>query len=250
MARGFAVGETVFVPASRFTELSHYPFAFYPTTVAEVFKRSIKVNLPLQQVSEFIGAGLCHRNVAIMIIWIGDLDTEPTLLDPLSKSILQFCRLLVEDDYLRFIRVRSIKELKHQWIKDEAAYSHVIIIGHGSEKGLNFFHDGWTNAQTLTDTLYVRGSTKKVFISLCCETGKNNFSISLSKMPTCTHLIAPFHALHGVIASQFTQTFLSHHLLDGKSVAVAFRHTIERVPGSQNFRFWESGALIDGPGSD
>lgn len=249
MASDFSVGDKVFVPSSRFPELADFPFAFYPTSVVEVENRSIRVNLPDQIVSKLIGAGLCHHNVAIMLIWVGDLNTESTLLDPLSKSILQFCRLLVEDSYLKFIKVRSVKELKHEWEKDQEAYSHVILLGHGSEKGIKFFYDDWVSAQSLRDTLYVRASSKKVFISLCCETGKNNFSTIFSKIPTCSHFIAPFHSLHGVIASQFTQTFLSHHLLDGKTVAVAMRHTIERVPGSQNFRYWEDGKMIDGPKS-
>lgn len=247
MARDFEIGEKVFVPSSRITELEAYPTAFYETRVADVANRSIKVNVPGQGISDWIGVGLCHRNVAILVISIGDLETESTLLDPLAKSVLQFCRLLVPDDYLRFYKIRSIAELSGIWRREQAAFSHVVLIGHGSATGVKFYNDGWVRPDALEVALRVRPAVKKVFISLCCETGKNSFSIDFSNMTTCSHLIAPFHAVHGAAASQFAQTFLTYHLLEGESVGVAMRHASESVPGSKKFRLWEKGVLKAGP---
>lgn len=247
MARDFAIGEKVFVPSSRIKELEHHPTAFYETRVVETNDRSIKVNIPGQRVSDWIGSGLCHKNVAILIICIGDLETESTLLDPLTKSVLQFCRLLVADDYLRFFKLRSITELREVWTREQAAFSHVILIGHGSATAIKFFNDGWVRTNHLDDAIKVRGAPKKVFVSLCCETGKNAFAIDFSNMTICSHFIAPFHSVHGAVASQFAQTFLTYHLLEGESVGVAMRHATDSYPGKKTFRLWENGVLRAGP---
>lgn len=247
MATHFAVDDKVFVPASRIPGMEGHPSAFYETRVAEVGVRKVKVHLRAGAISEWIGSGLCQKNVGILIFTIGDLQTETGLLDPLAKSVLQYCRLLVPDDYLRSYKVRSLIELKCIWQKEQAAYSHVVIVGHGSPDGINFSVDGWVKADALDATMRVWGAPKKVFISLCCQTGYKAAGGQLSKMAICSHFIAPFHSVHGAAASQFAQTFLAFHLLEGESIGVAFRHAREYTPGSTSFRLWENGILTAGP---
>ena len=46
MARDLKVGDTVFVPCSKFSELEGYPTAVYETEVVALNKKSIQVNLP------------------------------------------------------------------------------------------------------------------------------------------------------------------------------------------------------------
>jgi hypothetical protein len=246
MAKSFVVGDKVFVPASRIPGMEGHPFAFYETTIAQVGARKVKVNLQGGATSEWIGSSLCQKNVAILIFTIGDLETETGLLDPLAKSVLQYCRLLVPDDYLRAYKIRSLAELKSIWHKEQAAYSHVVIVGHGSSVGIKFFIDEWVRSDVLSQTLNIRGAAKKVFISLCCQTGYKAVGGEISKMSLCSHFLAPFHSVHGAVASQFTQTFLAFHLLVGESVGVAFRHARENTPGSTSFRLWENGNLIAG----
>lgn len=247
MATHFAVEDKVFVPASRVPGMEGHSSAFYETRIAEVDVRKVKVHLQGGAISEWIGSGLCQKNIGILIFTIGDLETEAGLLDPLAKSVLQYCRLLVPDDYLRAYKIRSLAELKNIWQKEQAAYSHVVIVGHGSRDGIKFSVDEWVKAEVLDGTLKVWGATKKVFISLCCQTGYKEVGGKLSEMAICSHFIAPFHSVHGAVASQFAQTFLAFHLLQGESVGVAFKHARKYTPGSTSFRLWENGKLTAVP---
>ncbi|MBI3774263.1 MAG: hypothetical protein HY273_01690 [Gammaproteobacteria bacterium] len=220
--------------------------ALYRTTVAEVSGKKDQVNLPNGRV-EWVGSGLLHKDVGILIINIGDLETEHTLLDPLAKSIAQFCRLLVPDDQIRSIRVRSMAELQKFWSKNQEAYSHVVWIGHGSETGITFAVDGLKDAAAFVTDLRIYGASKKTYISLCCKTGYQSFGAPVSEAPICKYFIGPFHSVEGAVASQFCQTFLTSHFLNGKSAGVAFKHARESVPGSASFRLWNSGKLKAGP---
>lgn len=247
MATHFAVDDKVFVPTSRIPGMESHPAAFYETCITNVDTRKVKVQLQGGATSEWIGSGLCQKNIGILIFTIGDLATEPVLLDPLAKSVLQFCRLLVTDDYLRAYKIRSLSELKSIWRKEQAAYSHVVFVGHGSSEGIKFAVDGLVKPDVLDTTLKVRGAPKKVFISLCCQTGYKSAGGKLSKMAICSHFLAPFHSVHGAVASQFAQTFLAFHLLVGESVGVGFKHARQYTPGSTSFRLWENGKLKAGP---
>lgn len=247
MAANFAVHDTIFVPASRIPGMQGHSSAFYETRVAEVGNRSVKVNLRGGAISDWIGTSLCQKNIGILVFTIGDLETETGLLDPLAKSVLQYCRLLVPDDYLRSYKVRSLAELKSIWTKDQGAYSHVIVVGHGSPSGIKFSVDGWVKADVLESALTVPAAPTKVLISLCCQTGYSAIGGHLSKMPVFSHFIGPFHSVHGAVASQFAQTFLAFHLIEGESIGVAFKHAREYTPGSTSFRLWTNGKLKAGP---
>lgn len=247
MATNFTVDDKVFVPSSRIPGMEGHHSAFYETCIAEVDTKKVKVHLKAGIVSEWIDSGSCQKNIGILILTIGDPETEAGLLDPLAKSVLQYCRLLVPDDYLRAYKVRSLAELKCIWQKEQASYSHVVIIGHGSPDGVKFSVDGWVKPDLLDTNFKVRGAPRKDFISLCCETGYKKTGGKLSQMAVRSHFLAPFHSVHGAVASQFVQTFLAVHLLDGESVGVAFRHAREYTPGSTSFRLWENGKLKAGP---
>lgn len=247
MAGRFAVGDRIFVPSSRIPNLNDLPSVFWESTVAEVTNKKVKVNLRGGNTSDWIGTSLCHKNVGVLILTLGDLQTEATLLDPLAKSVLQYCRLLVPDDYVRAYKIRSIKELKKVWMAEQINYSHVIFIGHGSQQGFMFAINGWASPELIDQALKVRGAPRKVFISLCCQTGYADVGRPLSKMAISSHFIAPFHSVHGAVASQFAQTFLAHHLLDGKTTRVAFRHARESTPNGASFRLWKNGTLTAGP---
>lgn len=247
MARNLNQDDTVYVPCSCIPGLESTGVALYKTRVMEINGRRAKVRLRDGTPSEWIGTGLLHKDVGILVINVGDFETEHTLLDPLAKSIAQFCRLLVPDDQIRSIRVRSIAELKNFWTKNQAAYTHVIWIGHASETGLKFAVDGMKDAAALCRELGVRGAPKKTYISLCCKTGYQSFGAVMSEATICRYFIGPFHSVEGAIASQFCQTFLTSHLLNGKTAGVAFRHARASVPGSSSFRLWNSGKLKAGP---
>ena len=123
----------------------------------------------------------------------------------------------------------------------------MVIVGHGSPEGIKFSVDEWVKSDVLDAALKVRGAPKIVFVSLCCQTGCKAAGGKLSEMAICSHFIAPFHSVHGAVASQFAQTFLAFHLLVGESAGVAFRHARKYTPGSTSFRLWEKGKLWAGP---
>lgn len=239
--------ERVFVPASKFDELVGYPTAFYETRVTEVNGKRLRVALPNGATSDWIGSALCHRNVGILILTIGDLETEIPLLDPLAKSVLQFCRLLVDDGSVRHYKVRSVHELRYIWQRDQILFSHIVLIGHGDVDAVIFHVDGRVSPHLLDQATQFRGALQKTFISLCCKTGYRSFGGVFSEATICEHFIAPFHSVHGAIASQFCQSFLAYHLLEGQTVGVAFRHAREATPGSTSFRLWKNGTMKAGP---
>lgn len=246
LSSNLQVGETVYVPCSRISEIGDIGVALYRTQIEEVDGRKAKVRMPGGESSDWIGASLLHRDVGILIINIGDLATERTLLDPLAKSVTQFCKLLVPDDQIKSVRVRSIDELRKVWQIEQAAYTHVIWIAHGSHDGLFFGVDGLVSQASLEQALRVRAAPKKVYISLCCKTGVKSFGGEMSEATICSYFMGPFQSVQGAVASQFCQTFLLCHFLSGETVGVAFNHARKAVPGSTSFRLWKSGTLKAG----
>jgi len=214
MARNLQIGETVYAPCSRVVGLESIGVALYRTRVTTIDGRKAKVSITGGAESDWIGTSILHREVGILVINIGDFETEHTLLDPLAKSVAQFCRLLVPDDQIRQIRVRSMEELVQFWRREQRAYSHVIWIGHGSENGAMFAVDGWKTAEELCQQLRVHGAPRKTYISLCCKTGYKSFGGTMSNAAICRQFLGPFHSVEGAVASQFGQTFLTNHLLE------------------------------------
>lgn len=243
------VGETVYVPTSDLHGAVSTDQTFYRTTVVATQDRSVIVNLPGGAISSPIATSRIHRTLGIAIIAVGDFQSEEALLTPLSKSVLQFCRLLVDDDSVVLVRIRAIGELGEWWNKNHLAYSHIVVIGHGSSDGIAFGVGGLRKAISFQRRVAVHGGPKRIFISLCCETGRKPFAKDFSSLSICSNWIAPFHSVHGAVASQFCQTFLTWHILQGKSVRVAFNKATQSVPGNESFRLWRSGALAASRGS-
>lgn len=244
MARNLALGEQVFVPAWVFDNATDVPSAFVRSPIFEIRKRSVRVEH--RGVSEWIASSKCQRSIGLLVVCIGDLETETGLLDPLSKSVTQFCRLLAPDDHVRFYKIRSIEELGTIWAREHAAYSHVILIGHGNGTALRFATNGWQGPDDLSPILDIPGAAPKSFISLACQAGQAAIGRPLSQMAVCGAYLGAFHSVQGAIASQFAQSFLNHNLLQGETTKVAFRHARDRVTGSTSFRLWRNGSLTAG----
>lgn len=241
MANNLVVGDRIFVPASML-DVDDLPSSFVEANVEEVGGRSVRISFRGED--HWIASSRCQRNIGLLIICIGDLETEPTLLDPLSKSVTQFCRLLASDDYVRFYKIRSVAELTAIWAREHAAYSHVVLIGHGNGTGVKFAADGWQTVAQLEPVLDIAGASAKYFINLACQAGQAPIGRPFSSLGVCQAYIGAFHSVHGAIASQFLQSFLIHHLLQGETSKVAFRHARSRVSGGTSFRLWRYGALI------
>ena len=243
MAKNLQVNEEVYVPLNRLGVDKTGISAFLHTKVLAVHDRTVTVDLLDNGATADVAASAVHRNVGVCIFAVGDIATEPTLIEPLRKSILQYCRLLVPQPSLLLHSIRSVFELKTFWQRDHALCSHVVLIGHGSAEGLAFAVDGLVTPATVGALFAAGGATPKQFVSLCCETGRHSFAAPFSQASHCQTFIAPFHSVHGAIASQFLQTYFGHHLLDGKSTKVAYNKAQADIPSGIKFRFWYEGAL-------
>jgi len=246
MAHDLQINKDVYVPSFLVPDGNRSPHSILRAKVIEVVARSVRVQLLNGESSELIATSKIHESVGIAIVSIGDFMTEDSLITPLAKSVLQFCRLLLPDDHVTSVKLRAIGELGQWWADKHAAYTHIVVIGHGSKDGIAFGVGGERKAVSFKRRLAPHGASPKTFVSLCCETGRNPFAKEFSSLPFCGALIAPFHSIHGAVASQFFQSFLSLQLLQAESVAVAFRHANAALPGKENFRLWRNGALVKG----
>lgn len=243
MAQQLAINDVVLVPWTRVGRDDGGPSALAKATVAQVIGRRVILNLPDGTQSRPVGSSLVHREAAVLIVRIGDFQTELGLLDPLAKSLLQYLRLLLPDDSVRLIELRSLAEVDAAWPEHAPAFSHVVLVGHGAPSHLTFGVGGEITAEELGTHLVVQPLREWSFLSLCCQTGYAGFAKAFSNISVCRELIAPFHSVHGAIASQFAQTFFAYHFVQGETSAVAFRHARTRIPGAVSFRRWRQGTM-------
>jgi hypothetical protein len=239
----FALGDTALVPCS-LVGLEDQPHAIHKSQVVEVNGRSVRLSLPGGQTSGLIGSGRVHRDVGLGIFCIGDFETELGVLDPLAKSVLQYCRLLLPDDRVLLRKVRALDEFGKWFEREGDIYTHVILVGHGSPTSISFGMTGDASVENFRQQIEPHISSPKYFISLCCKTGYATFGREFSRLAhVCRGIVAPFHSVHGAIASQFCQTILADHLLEGYSFGVAFDHARDAVPSVDIFRLWQAGRL-------
>ena len=256
MAAIFSVGDLVHVPAAVLPPKNgvSFDYALYETKVVQV-KRSngkggnqIKVDLPADssgnpQISSWIPVSKCARHLGIAIITVGDFETEEMTLNPLSKSVLQYCRLLVNDSSVVALKVRSIDELAKWALNNINAYSHLILIGHGDSDSIEFAVSGSAKADDWREALHTAGATKKVVLSLCCKTGDAAFAEDFSKASFCAFFAAPENSVGAAEASLFCQAFLAFNLLQAQTPGVAFKSALKSTPGKHAFTLWRSGKV-------
>ncbi len=246
MARNLQVGEQVFIPKAKIGIENVDGSAFRQCRVVAVADRTITIDLVDDDGNNVsVGSSAAHRGLGFLIVRIGDFRTEDSLLDPLAKSVLQFSRILVTDEFVRRIDIRTIDELSSYWALNHATYSHLILIGHGSSDSVTFGVGEPANAERLIAALDVEGVQPKTILSFACETGKAPIAREISASPVCEAFIAPYSTVHGADSSLFVQMFLNKHLLDGRTTTIAFKNAyaaIARCP----FRIWECGNLKAG----
>jgi hypothetical protein len=235
----------VYIPYSRIDPFFlERPRPFFNTTVTSVEGRSVRILLPHGEESDLIGTSLVHTNIGILIIQIGDFHSETTLLNPLSKNLLQFCRLLLgDDDHVHFDKCRTITEFRYIIQNNINSYKYVVLIGHGSNNCLIFGSADRINAHIVKQIFTTASQSPKSLISLCCQTGHRDFAKIVSASEMIESFIAPFHNVHGVIASHFMQTYFANHLLKGMIDKTAFNRSVKALATRTIFRFWEKGKL-------
>jgi hypothetical protein len=111
LARGLKVNDTVYAPRARLGLPIDGSSAFHKTVVSKVIDRSVEVDVNGQL--KKVASSAAHLNIGVLILRIGDFDTELTLLDPLAKSLLQHCRLTLPDDMVPLRGWRTRDEMRH-----------------------------------------------------------------------------------------------------------------------------------------
>lgn len=245
MASGLNVGEEVYVPVRRFDKNASLHYSIAKGKVQSIIERSVVVELPSLG-AQRVAASAVHRNVGILVLRIGDFRSEDTLLDPLTKSLLNYCRLLVPDGQLLNLEIRTWDEFEAVIAEHHTAYTHVVIVGHGNDGCLCFVPEAHRTSREIVTFMDKQGVRNKVFLSLCCHTGNAGFAKTFSRSGFCSALIAPLGPVHGASASQFAQTYFAYHFLDGKTQKVAFNKARKHTPGATKFRYWENGQFEGG----
>lgn len=237
----FKIGQSAYVPSSLLPNPNTFQHSLYRTKIQNQKDRKVTIDLPGGAIFE-IASSKVHANVGIAIIEIGDLSTETTLLDPLATALHNFCRLIVDDSAIGFVKLRSTSELDDWWQKTGALFTHTILIGHGSKTDIQFLVNGQVQPNQLAP-IFSKQNSSSIFISLCCETGDAAFSSAFSSHRFCSGLIAPVVSIHAASASQFTQTFLCWNLIEGKSTKVALKYSIKATAGAKIMKYWKKGKI-------
>ncbi len=245
MARNIQPGEDVYVCRNRLLTVKDDTKAFYKAEVVNRAKRSISVKLPDGTSSVFVSTKFVHHRVGIAVLAFGDFASENTLLDPLAKTVLQYSRLLFgDDDYVRFIKLRTESEIDKICNKKLLnPYEHIVILGHGAKNGALCGAVGDITAARLREIFEQHSPIPWDFAFLCCYLGRKAFAQNFSMSPACKSLVAPFNAVHGAVSAQFVQTYLIKLLLEGETTAIAYKHASESTPAGSKFRLWRKGTF-------
>jgi hypothetical protein len=239
------VGDQVYVRRSLLGLEDDDISPFYRTNIRARQDRSVQVDKPDGSLSEPIAISKIATNFGVLIVRIGDFN-EDGLLDPLAKSVLHYCRMLLPSDSVRLIELRTELELVALWEKVHGICQQVVLVGHGGPSGF-LFGEEEVNPERLANIISGPNPTPKEFISLGCQTGVAGFGKAFSSSPRASHFIAPFHSVRGCVASLFTQTYLNERLLASYSPKVAFNHARDDLLGAVSFRLWQNGTLAAGP---
>lgn len=237
------LNDSVFVSCMGIPQLDEQDTALYLTKVVEETDGQVKVDLPNGEVSNRIHKTRVHQAVGMLTVEVGDFVSEAATLDPLAKSIVQFCRLLVPDDYIRFIKVRSLAELKSYWEKNHGAYQYVILIAHGDKGVVCTAMDGCKPAADWRAVFEVPDVAPKNFLFSVCKAGDSAFARGFSKSPACSYYIGPYQSVNSAISSQFIQSFFSFRFVGGQKEDTAFRNGRKATADGTSFRLWRNGKL-------
>jgi hypothetical protein len=222
MPKQISVGNDVFVPATRLETTVQPPYAVVRVRVAATDQRSATVESPYHNGGQIVAKTFLQENVGVLIIKIGDLETETTLLDPLAATLSHFFRLLLPDDQLRSFSIRTADELYDIYSRHSAPYTHIIIVGHAGGSNINFALNHQESSLQLVQRFQALSSVPHEFVTLCCHSGEAAFA-------------KPFSA------AQFAEALFAFHFLDGLTWKIAFNRARKNVSGGSPFRIWHQG---------
>lgn len=239
----------VHVPAKSVGLDSNYPFAMVECKyVRKKGLKGVLDDIPRVQGSRSLDLRLISQKLGFLIVQVGDFDTEKFLLDPLHTAIVTTTELVLKPDNVWSCHIRSIAEFRKFWVRQNAIISHLVIVGHGSQKGL-IFGDEVVDAKEFIEALSIPESQGQapIIISLACKSGNTIFGKSVSGSGSCRAFIGPSGTIHASNAALFYQSFLSHNLLEGRTNEKAYQKARVFTPGVTEFNMWQKTKLVHKP---
>lgn len=235
----YSVGDEVWVPSQKLG--GDQPFALQRRRVEGQEARSVRVDGPGGEAVR-ISSRLVHRaTLKFLVLKVGDLTTETSLLDPLAKSILQYLRMLVPDEVIESLTVRTGEELAAYMNVHGPAISHVILVAHGTPDSLVTLPGTRLRADDFL-TAMGTGDVDRCLISLACKTGRQAFAGVVSDADGWHEVVAPLAEVHGAAASLFVQLLLHTHLVHGREFKHSARIADAATEGIR-FRHWRNGRM-------
>lgn len=227
----FAVGDTVLVPAQALG-LSDPPFALVEREVKQVTGRSVRVDTQ-GGASVLVGTQRVHEDFGVLLLCLGDFDTEPSLLDPMMASLHAYTSLLVPGDRVQSVKVRTVQEFTNRAKHLGGMATHVIVVGHCD--GESFL---MAEGVPLTGEAFVESfdEPKKTILSLACSSGRTAIGRSVARGSACREYVAPHQEVHGAAAVQYCTAYLTALLLDGRSPGRALSLGLGAIPRATHFR--------------
>jgi hypothetical protein len=221
--------------------------------------RSWYVDIPGLDEPLVVSSRKFRRHVKILILRVGDWDTEQTTLNPLAASLRAQLSLLLPPGAVDTEYVRSIDEVGgalrvHGGGLDQAGHrqaepwGYAILVGHGRTEpspGVQFGYT-WHSPEDIANAMDGLGPGRSSFsdarfISLCCETGQPEFAEPFSGSLHTTW-VGPSEAVHAFEAGAFVVRLFFEHFLQARTWADAFRHTrAASTSFSTQFRCWANG---------
>lgn len=234
----FCEGDRVSVSAKRLGVDSTY--AITDATVLDTRDRSVLLEGP-NGASEWIGSAYVSHLIYVRVIRFGDISSELTLLDPITKSIDHYFRMLLPDDSRRTLWIRTMPELAAYLATDDVG-THVVLVGHCDKAtGHLSLADGSVSP---TDLVGAFSGQPRLFLSLACSSGHVSFARPFSQGAACRQLVAPFQAIDGPTAVEACVLLFNNLLLKGRRVHDATRQVNMSLPERVHLRKWSAGTFV------
>jgi hypothetical protein len=200
-----------------------------------------------------------RRHVKVLILRLGDWETEQTALNPLAQSLKAQLSLLLPPNAVDVEYIRTLDELAGalrvhggglgpSGRRQAEPWGFALLVGHGragQQAAIRFGHN-WHTAGQMAAAVRRLGPGRRSFsdarfISLCCETGDESFAKAFSAALTTTWL-GPAGVLHAFEAAGFVQRLFFEHFLVPRLWTPAFTETRSATSTfSTSFRCWMNG---------
>lgn len=237
----FKPGDVVSVPAARLG--IDAPFAMVDRKVLATEGRSVRLDQGPDGVK--VASRLVVEPVQLRLIRLGDIASEDSLLDPVTKGLHHYFRLLLPEYAYRTWWVRTLPELR-AYLADDPTPTHVVLVGHCDKSTGRLTLTG--EQATPIEFLGAFAASPKTFLSLACSSGQKSFAGPFSEGEACGSLVAPFQAIHGAVAVEAGVLTFNNLFLRGESLLDAVRHVNDSLPSGMHLRVWRQGKF-ETPGS-